>query len=235
MRAPAQYAGATTGQMALVTFPERKVTRPRCGNRAVDFTVSRERYSYDPNGNRKTENTGTYIYQAASNRLVQTSTGTVTLKPIHRLFIAILVSACLSLLGCEFFPESTFELAHESRLPKWFTLPPGLSRSDVTVTMSYYIKPTGHTATFTLKDTKKRKLAEVSGSQMGFEPLTLKNLRPEVSPYYPSYEIITVNGITDIIEHRKMEPIFYVTDDPNVWRELGVEQTKTGGGNPEQK
>jgi hypothetical protein len=146
----------------------------------------------------------------------------ISMNPIHRLFIAILTSACLSLLGCEFFPESTFELAHESRLPKWFTLPPGLSRSDVTVTMSYYIKPSGRTATFILQDAKKRKLAEVSGSQKGLEPLTLKNLRPEVSPYYPSYEIITVNGITDIIEHRKMEPIFYMTDDPAVWAELGV-------------
>jgi len=39
---------------------------------------------------------------------------------------------------------------------------------------------------------------------------------------YPSYEVITLNGITDIIEHRRMEPIFYVTDDPAVWKELGV-------------
>jgi hypothetical protein len=36
---------------------------------------------------------------------------------------------------------------------------------------------------------------------------------------YPSYEAITVNGITEIIEHRKMEPIFYVTDDAAVWKQ----------------
>jgi hypothetical protein len=38
-------------------------------------------------------------------------------------------------------------------------------------------------------------------------------------PDYPAYEAITINGITEIIEHRKMEPIFYVTDDPTVWKQ----------------
>jgi hypothetical protein len=28
------------------------------------------------------------------------------------------------------------------------------------------------------------------------------------------YEAITANGITEIIEHRRMEPVFYVNDDP---------------------
>ena len=39
---------------------------------------------------------------------------------------------------------------------------------------------------------------------------------------YPSYEIISVNGLTEIIEHRRMEPIFYLTDDPHVKQQLGV-------------
>lgn len=140
----------------------------------------------------------------------------------HRLFILILAAACLSLPGCDFFPESTFELASESRLPKWFALPKGLSRSDVTVTMSYYVRPSGRTATFTLLNAKKQKLAEAKGTAKGLEPLTLKNPRPGFPPGYPSYEIITVNGVTEIIEHRQMEPIFYITDDPAVWTELGV-------------
>jgi hypothetical protein len=58
----------------------------------------------------------------------------------------------------------------------------------------------------------------------GLEPLQLKHPPPGFPPGYPSYEIITVNGITDIIEHRKPEAIFYVTDDPTVWKELGVAQ-----------
>jgi hypothetical protein len=51
-------------------------------------------------------------------------------------------------------PESTFELASESRLPKWITLSPGLTRADVSIKMSYYAKPWGRSATFILEDTK---------------------------------------------------------------------------------
>jgi hypothetical protein len=67
------------------------------------------------------------------------------------------------LCGCRYFPESKFELAPDSRLPKWFTLPKYLSRADVTVQMSYYIEPCGFyvnntgvgCATFELWDIRK--------------------------------------------------------------------------------
>ena len=138
------------------------------------------------------------------------------------LFVALTISG--SAIGCEWFPESTFELASESRLPKWNTLPPGLTRADVSVTLSYYSVPWGGIATFILQTTKGQTLKKVYGKVKGLEPLQLKNSPPGFPPGYPSYEIITVNGITDIIEHRKMEPIFYITDDPAVWKELGVGQ-----------
>jgi hypothetical protein len=141
---------------------------------------------------------------------------------MRRLHAGVLVFACLPLLGCEFFPESTFDLASESRLPKWFSLPPGLKREEVTVTMSYYVKPWGRTATFTLSGSKKEKLTEVRGTQMGLQPIELKKPPSGYLPGYPSYEIITVKGVTEVIEHRRMEPIFYVTDDPAVLAELGI-------------
>ncbi len=149
------------------------------------------------------------------------------LKVIRRIdkfllfFVALTVLG--SAIGCEYFPESTFELASGSRLPKWITLPPGLTRADVSITMSYYIKPWGSSAIFMLKDTKRQIRTKVHGKVKGSEPLQLKHPPPGFPPGYPAYEIITVNGITDIIEHRKMEPIFYITDDPAVWKELGVE------------
>lgn len=141
---------------------------------------------------------------------------------MRRLHAGVLVLACLSLLGCGFFPESTFELAPESRLPKWFSLPPGHSRAEVTVTMSYYVKPSGRTATFTLSGSRKVKTTEVSGTQKGLQPIKLKNPPPGYPTGYPSYEIITVKGVTEVIEHRRMEPIFYVTDNPAVLAELGI-------------
>jgi hypothetical protein len=138
------------------------------------------------------------------------------------LFFALTIAG--SAIGCEWFPEATFELASESRLPKWITLPPGLIRTDVSITMSYYTMTWGRSAIFILRDKKGQVLTKVYGKMKGSEPLYLKHPPQGFSPGYPAYEVITVNGITDIIEHRKMEPIFYVTDDPAVWKELGVGQ-----------
>jgi len=117
--------------------------------------------------------------------------------------------------------ESSFDLAPNSRLPKWFAIPPRLSRSDVAVVMDYYTGPSGRTATFTLRDARtNRKLADAEGTLRGSEPLNLENVKG--SMIYPSYEIITVGKTTEVIEHRKMEPIFNVTDDPSVLAKLGV-------------
>jgi hypothetical protein len=140
-------------------------------------------------------------------------------------FVALTIFG--SATGCEWFPEATFELASESRLPKWISLPPGLTRADVTITMSYYIMPWGSSARFTLRDKKGKVLTKVSGKVKGSEPFQLKHPPPGFPPGYPSYEVITINGITEIIEHRKMEPVFYITDDPAVWKELGA-----GAGGP---
>jgi hypothetical protein len=137
-------------------------------------------------------------------------------------FVALTIAG--SAIGCEWFPESTFALASESRLPKWITLPPGLTRADVSITMSYYVKPWGRSAAFKLEDTKGKIRTKVDGKVKGSEPFLLKHPPPGFPPGYPSYELITVNGITEIIEHRQMEPIFYITDDPAVWKELGVGQ-----------
>ena len=147
-----------------------------------------------------------------------------SIEQMRRPIIAIFAVVYLSLLGCEYFPESSFELARESRLPTWFSLPAGLSRSDVSVTMDYYVKSSGRTSKFTLLDAKKQKLAEVNGTLRGLEPLRLKNPHPGFPSGYPTYEIVTINGLTEIIEHRQMESVFYIVDDPAVSAELGVKQ-----------
>jgi hypothetical protein len=68
-------------------------------------------------------------------------------------FVALAIAGSVIVM-VDWIPESTFELANESRLPKWITLPPGLTRADVSITMSYYILPWGRNARFILKDTK---------------------------------------------------------------------------------
>lgn len=84
--------------------------------------------------------------------------------------------------------------------------------------MDYY---TGRAVTFILRNARTgKKIATVDGSWKGLEPIYLDHTGPPDT--YPSYEIITVGTTTEVIEHRKMEPIFYVTDDPSVLSKLGV-------------
>ena len=68
---------------------------------------------------------------------------------VKMVFLTTIVgAACHPLRGCA---ESEFPLASESRLPHWFSLPSGVSRSDVSVVMTYYIGASGHTARFVMR------------------------------------------------------------------------------------
>jgi hypothetical protein len=121
------------------------------------------------------------------------------------------------LTGCI---ESSFELAPESRLPSCFDAPAGLTRGDLKVTLDYY---TNGQAVFKLyKKGSLLSLQEAKGTSRGNKPIQLKNPPKGFPKHYPMYQIITVDGKTDVIEHRKMEPIFYITDDPDILRELDV-------------
>ena len=131
------------------------------------------------------------------------------------LLTAVIAVSTIALTGCV---ESSFRLAPESRLPAWFEVPPGHARADLTVTMDYYISSSGRDAKFTLLDARGQTLSKKHGTQQGLYPLML---RSSVDGY-PSYEIITVGGVTDLIEHRAMEPLFYICDDPAVRQELGM-------------
>ena len=140
--------------------------------------------------------------------------------------LAFVITIVTGMSGCM---ESSFVLAPESRLPRWFEVPEGMTRSELKVTMDYYINSDGREAVFKLyaKD-RFFSVNKVTGVLRGLYPIKLENPPAGFPKGYPSYSVITVNGITDIIEHRKMEPVFYVTDDPSVWKELRVEQAKSG-------
>ncbi len=142
----------------------------------------------------------------------------LTERTLRCLVAAIIL--CSAIVGCRYFPESTFQLAKDSRLPKWFNLPPGLSRRDVSVTMNYYIKLGGSDATFVLYDNKQHVLAKVNGKVRDAAPLHLKTLSQGDATGYPLFEVVTANGVTEIMEHKKMEPTVYIADDPAIWREL---------------
>lgn len=78
----------------------------------------------------------------------------------------------------------------------------------MSVTLNYYTA-TRDEAKVILKDKKGKKLAKIRGK---IKCQSLSN--------YPAYVAVDVNGTTEVIEHRKIKPIFYLNDDPAVREEL---------------
>ena len=126
--------------------------------------------------------------------------------------VAFVTLSALAIKGCEYFPESSFQLADDSRLPGWSTVPPGLTRNDVSVTLNLYSVPWPY-AKFISRDRNGKKLGEVNG----------KTEHPSYLPLYD--EIVVVNGLSETIalkpysEHEGMikngiiVALFYVIDD----------------------
>ncbi len=85
--------------------------------------------------------------------------------------------------------------------------------------MNDYITPRGRSASFVLQDSTHKVLEKVYGREKCDKPFEPKNSPQGFPSGYPAYELITVNGATEMIEHRRMEPIFYVSDDTNVRNE----------------
>ena len=126
----------------------------------------------------------------------------------------------LALTACNSFPEASFSLAADSRLPRWFAVPSGMKRSDLSVRMDYYVNPSGRTAQFTLAGPGGNIVAKAAGKVRGLAPSQVNDPPSGRMQQYPLYEVVTVNGITEIVEHRRLEPTFYLTDDAAVWGKL---------------
>jgi hypothetical protein len=119
-------------------------------------------------------------------------------------------------------PESNFMLSPDSRFPKWFALPPGYDRKDLTVEIAYYAPPP-----FIKSNFKTVLLGPAPGYRqldkkigiVRLHPITEKQLNAGVD-HYPSFHVVQVNGTDELIEHKKMEPIFYISDDPEMIRTM---------------
>jgi hypothetical protein len=122
----------------------------------------------------------------------------------------------MALSACARLPESSFELAPDSRLPKWFTLPTGVSRSDVHLTLTHYASEPSAEAVLS------NKWHLTIAKSYGHVGRTLRSGHPRIGNEfdYPFYELVTINEIAEVIEHRRMEPIFSINDDPMIRQEL---------------
>jgi len=87
-----------------------------------------------------------------------------TRHPIERSPWALLVWFVLisQVGGCGRMPEASFELATDSRLPSWFSVPDGYSRSDASVRVHYFLRSRGREADFELF-VKGKKFKAVTG------------------------------------------------------------------------
>jgi len=125
----------------------------------------------------------------------------------------LIVAFCMSTWAITGCIEAMSYLASDSRLPKWITLPPGLTRADVEVDEeSMDPAPRGLNVKFVLRNKKSKKLAEASGKS--------RNLSGR-------YIIVVVNETPEIIgfthqinEHGIDLPYFYVVDDPAIKKKL---------------
>jgi hypothetical protein len=119
--------------------------------------------------------------------------------------------------------EARFVLAADSRLPRWFSVPAGLSRSDIRVTLTYYEPPSGRIAVLKMFGENGQLLSEVRGIvRRPRRDARGRELEPTAPVDYPSYEAIVANGLAEFVEHRRREPVFYVTDDPAIKKAFGL-------------
>ncbi|MGZ5078425.1 MAG: hypothetical protein ACXWHZ_02640 [Usitatibacter sp.] len=134
------------------------------------------------------------------------------------LMVAVLFTASCAALGGAV--ESRFVLAPDSRLPSWLSIPTNLQRSDVVVVLKY-LTPSQQSddAVVEIQDRQGRRLSSVHG-QFCWHPAmqTKKNKFGGFDPdAYPLYAYVKVNGITEVIEHRK-EPVFRISDNVELRR-----------------
>ena len=143
---------------------------------------------------------------------------------MKRLAILITVFVLVSCHPTKGFLESEFALSPESRLPVWFSqLPEDTEREDVTVLLRYYTSPFDVDDTVLILKKGSRTLERVTGRSEHHPKYWAWAREDWPNRSHPSYVNITIEGKTEIIEHKKMEPVFYVSSEEAVKSTLGTE------------
>jgi hypothetical protein len=141
------------------------------------------------------------------------------------LLSSVVAGACHPALGCA---ESNFDLASSSRLPKMLAPPDGARSGAVSARLSYHLG-------LWLGDGRGvTRLWLVGSAGIAVKEVICeawehpRSARTEGPTSYPSFSIVYCNGVIDVVEHRRMEPIFYMSDDVGLQREA-IESAKRRG------
>lgn len=142
---------------------------------------------------------------------------------IFLLAFLLLLTVCSPVRG---FIEAEFTLSPESKLPAWYSeLPTGYKREDVKIHLQYYT-PLFDVDNTVLLVKNKDGFTLFKETGMFVHHLEYWKWAHEDWPAraHPGYVKITINGLTEIIEHKKMEPIFYVSDEAAVKNTISASQ-----------
>lgn len=138
--------------------------------------------------------------------------------------IPVLLAAwCLVFLsGCYYpgrgFLESAFDLKMESRLPKPFDSDGKISPSGYTAKVEFYsaLPQNGqNNVRLEVYDSNGKKVFDEMGSSW-WHPGGSYQGRGKGE--LPTHTVISINGITDILEKREQGPVLYLTDDEELWK-----------------
>ena len=134
------------------------------------------------------------------------------MKKVVVYFLVLLLTAC-STRGCV---ESQFHLAKESDLPGWFQIPEGLKRSDLDVTLAYYTNGTADINLYDIRKGKRKLLNKKLGRNWHHPDYWAWAQEDWPKRSHPSYVVIISDRVKEIIEHKKMEPIFYISSESDM-------------------
>jgi hypothetical protein len=138
------------------------------------------------------------------------------------LLFVLLLASCHPVRG---FLESEFNLSPDSPLPAWYPkLPDGYKREDVTIRMQYYT-PLFHVddTVFIVESGWWRTLYKGTGKSEHHPKYWAWAQKDWPARANPGYVNVTIDGKTEIIEHKKMEPIFHISNEEAVKQTMGAE------------
>jgi hypothetical protein len=111
------------------------------------------------------------------------------------------------------FAESNFNLAKDSRLPRWFQVPTGINRNDISVEFVYFLSKTKIAAI----NSKTGKIFFSAEADKKHHPTTESESKTMKQGWpCPSYNIITVNGVEEVVAHIERGDIVYIVEPSEV-------------------
>ena len=129
--------------------------------------------------------------------------------------VIALVIAIAALAGCYVpgrgYAESQFDLVLDSRLPKFFDPAGRISPLGYKARVEYYSSP--QSVRVIIYDRSGRKVFDKQ-DKFHWHPADDKE---HPAAQYPNYVVVSFDGVEDILEQRRPEPLLYLTDDKRLW------------------